>query len=250
MYVRLAFAVAAHLEPDILIVDEVLAVGDAEFQKRCLGKMEEVARMGRTVLFVSHSMHAIEKLCSRVARFGGGRLLESGSPAPVVQNYLKAVSERRNVFPLRDSETGIVLESARSGLDSDNSPNGSPLCHGCDGFLEFVFSCPKDLGIAALHLGIYSDRGVLLALLDSSNGKRAFDWSRGRHCVRCMISQFPLLAGRYDCNLAIVRSGHAIAAFPLSFDLQVISGNATNNPKAGFISLDFRWEEVLVDSPA
>src|SRR6266480_2268666 len=75
MYVRLAFAVAAHLEPDILIVDEVLAVGDAEFQKKCLGKMKDVAHEGRTVLFVSHNMSAIESLCHRIAHLGQGQVL-------------------------------------------------------------------------------------------------------------------------------------------------------------------------------
>ena len=82
MYVRLAFAVAAHLEPEILIVDEVLAVGDAEFQKKCLGKMDEIAHRGRTVLFVSHVMNSIERLCHRVVVLEGGRmLLETGASA-------------------------------------------------------------------------------------------------------------------------------------------------------------------------
>src|ERR1700736_2043906 len=79
MYVRLAFAVAAHLDPEILLIDEVLAVGDAAFQKKCLGKMGEVAREGRTVLFVSHSTAAIEALCSACIMFTGGRLAGRGS---------------------------------------------------------------------------------------------------------------------------------------------------------------------------
>src|SRR5215212_7238387 len=78
MYVRLAFAVAAHLEPEILIVDEVLAVGDAEFQKKCLGKMQNVVREGRTVLFVSHNMAAIKGLCPRAIWFAGGRIAAIG----------------------------------------------------------------------------------------------------------------------------------------------------------------------------
>ncbi len=72
MYVRLAFAVAAHLEPEILLVDEVLAVGDAEFQQKCLGKMQDVTRAGRTVIFVSHNLAAVRSLCPRVARAGAG----------------------------------------------------------------------------------------------------------------------------------------------------------------------------------
>jgi ABC-type polysaccharide/polyol phosphate transport system ATPase subunit len=88
MYVRLAFAVAAHLEPEILIVDEVLAVGDAEFQKKCLGKMREVsAGLGRTVLFVSHNMAAVSALCERAFLLEQGRLVESGSPDLVLRSY-------------------------------------------------------------------------------------------------------------------------------------------------------------------
>ncbi|MGH9366420.1 MAG: ABC transporter ATP-binding protein, partial [Thermoanaerobaculia bacterium] len=90
MYLRLAFAVAAHLEPEILIVDEVLAVGDASFQKKCLNKMEDVGHQGRTVLFVSHNMPAVTRLCQRVVLLDGGRVLEDGPAAHVVGAYLKS----------------------------------------------------------------------------------------------------------------------------------------------------------------
>jgi lipopolysaccharide transport system ATP-binding protein len=89
MYMRLAFAVAAHLQPEILIVDEVLAVGDAAFQKKCLGKMSEVSQNGRTVIFVSHSMAAVQNLCSRVLWMAAGRIVEDGDPTRVIGDYLK-----------------------------------------------------------------------------------------------------------------------------------------------------------------
>jgi lipopolysaccharide transport system ATP-binding protein len=92
MYMRLAFAVASHLEPEILVVDEVLAVGDAQFQKRCLGKMNDVAREGRTVLFVSHNMSAVQSLCRRVAWLHDGKMIEDGQPSAVVSKYLNSVS--------------------------------------------------------------------------------------------------------------------------------------------------------------
>jgi lipopolysaccharide transport system ATP-binding protein len=88
MYLRLAFAVAAHLEPEILLVDEVLAVGDAAFQKKCLGKMREVSGQGRTILFVSHNMSAIERMCGRVLLLQGGRLCEEGTPHSMIERYL------------------------------------------------------------------------------------------------------------------------------------------------------------------
>jgi lipopolysaccharide transport system ATP-binding protein len=106
MYMRLAFAVAAHLEPEILIIDEVLAVGDTSFQKKCLGKMGEVARAGRTVLFVSHNMVAVQSLCSRVMWLKGGQILEDGRPGEVISKYL------RTSLSVRAEQTWEDIESA------------------------------------------------------------------------------------------------------------------------------------------
>ena len=93
MYVRLAFAVAAHLEPEILLVDEVLAVGDAAFQKKCLGKMGSVAGEGRTVLFVSHNMAAVHELCDRSLLLSRGRVASTGSTPAMIKQYLDQLSE-------------------------------------------------------------------------------------------------------------------------------------------------------------
>ncbi len=95
MYVRLAFSVAAHLEPEILLVDEVLAVGDAEFQARCLGRMEDLGDTGRTVLFVSHNMQAIAQLCDRALLLEGGRIARDGPSEEVVAHYLQTVGRGR-----------------------------------------------------------------------------------------------------------------------------------------------------------
>jgi lipopolysaccharide transport system ATP-binding protein len=112
MYVRLAFAVAAHLEPDILIVDEVLAVGDAAFQQKCLGKMKSVsAEEGRTVLFVSHNMTAINSLCSRAMLLAGGELASAGTPEAVVRSYLE---------PLRRRDRSRRREWAADGAPGDD----------------------------------------------------------------------------------------------------------------------------------
>lgn len=95
MYVRLAFAVAAHLEPEILVVDEVLAVGDAEFQKKCLGKMKDVAGQGQTVIFVSHSIPAIQTLCPRVVWFDSGQIRQSGQTVEVLPTYVHGVASNK-----------------------------------------------------------------------------------------------------------------------------------------------------------
>jgi lipopolysaccharide transport system ATP-binding protein len=93
MYVRLAFAVAAHLEPDILLVDEVLAVGDAQFQKKCLGKMEGVTKEGRTVLFISHNMASVQELCPKVILLRDGQIVEEGTAGKVISSYLSKESD-------------------------------------------------------------------------------------------------------------------------------------------------------------
>ena len=112
MYVRLAFAVAAHLEPEILIVDEVLAVGDAQFQKKCLGKMENVGREGRTVLFVSHNMTAIRALCSRTILFHRGEKKVDGNVDGSINAYLGGIGEQIHVQEWRDNGTAPQNSSA------------------------------------------------------------------------------------------------------------------------------------------
>lgn len=98
MYMRLAFSVAAHLEPEVLFIDEVLAVGDAAFQKKCLGKMGDISRHGRTVLFVSHNLTAVQSLCTRTAWLDGGRLMEFGETRSVVSRYLQTASFTESEF--------------------------------------------------------------------------------------------------------------------------------------------------------
>jgi lipopolysaccharide transport system ATP-binding protein len=123
MYVRLAFAVAAHLEPEILLVDEVLAVGDAAFQKKCLGKMGDVAKAGRTILFVSHNMTAVQSLCSRAIWLQGGQVLRGGDAGVVATEYLQTAAESCLVqsWPHMDTAPGnddVRIQGARVlGLD-------------------------------------------------------------------------------------------------------------------------------------
>src|SRR5712671_7237723 len=107
MQMRLAFAVAAHLEPDILFVDEVLAVGDLEFQKKCLGKMEEVSGSGRTILFVSHQMNQIRRLCKRVIWLDGGEIYKSGPTAAVLGAYEAALSSGQRMQNHRSTESEL-----------------------------------------------------------------------------------------------------------------------------------------------
>jgi lipopolysaccharide transport system ATP-binding protein len=111
MFVRLAFAVAAHLEPEILFVDEVLAVGDAAFQKKCLGKMENVARSGRTVILVSHNMGAIAELCTHGVLLDAGQVTFSGPIGPAIEGYGKLLSANKGIFEVEDKGGAFSLLS-------------------------------------------------------------------------------------------------------------------------------------------
>jgi lipopolysaccharide transport system ATP-binding protein len=136
MYTRLAFAVAAHLEPEILLVDEVLAVGDLSFQKKCLGKMKDVAQQGRTVLFVSHNLPSIVVLCSRALFFSSGRLIEDGPAAEVVEHYM---SEAAGGAPSANWESpALAPGNSRMRLKSVRILNGRGEVSGTFGMDEKV----------------------------------------------------------------------------------------------------------------
>lgn len=133
MYLRLAFAVAAHLEPEILLVDEVLAVGDAQFQQKCIGKMGEVSRGGRTVLFVSHNLAAVRRLCPRSLLLQSGRVVAVGGTSSILEQYLDESESQQTEFKLGSGQivdptgraTRMVLQS-ESGLPRNSFPVGEP----------------------------------------------------------------------------------------------------------------------------
>ena len=142
MYVRLAFAVAAHLEPEILVVDEVLAVGDAEFQKKCLGKMGDVARAGRTVLFVSHNLQAVRQLCERAIYLASGKIVINTDAASAVDAYLQSIPTANSAESLEELIHNLppdpVFRLNSISLTQNGQPvvnrvlNGSPLALGID----------------------------------------------------------------------------------------------------------------------
>lgn len=164
MYVRLAFAVAAHLEPEILIVDEVLAVGDIQFQKKCLGKMEHVAKDGKTVLLVSHNIQTILSLSDKVLLLAAGRILEYGAPDKVVQAYLER--SKSSTFGQTDLTTA---EHYGSGHAKFRSIQISPVDQfgklllapitGCDLLFSLALEAYQDLQNLTVALTIYDDVG-------------------------------------------------------------------------------------------
>ncbi|MDQ6891342.1 MAG: ABC transporter ATP-binding protein [Acidobacteriota bacterium] len=207
MYVRLAFAVAAHLEPEILIVDEVLAVGDAGFQRKCLGKMNSAAREGRTVLFVSHNMAAIENLCDAGLVLKNGQVIYSGDVDGAVQSYLKASfqgefgsSDLTNHPGRERGMTPIVRSLELRGAESGDGPRDT-IQTGTD----IVFDIGFDTGARVLDyafLAINSSFGERVCTVGTHIS--AFDGTfTGNGLLECRLPGLPLAAGEYAVTVAV-----------------------------------------------
>jgi len=207
MYVRLAFAVAAHLEPEILIVDEVLAVGDAEFQKKCMGKMQDVAHHGRTVLFVSHNMAAVQQLCQYALLMRQGMLVMQGETESVVSGYLSdATTSSNGVYDVRDhiarspesipTITAVTLHSADGTCTSQFYPN-EPCIVDIDIEPNGTIREPR---IAIAIEDSYGRRiGTTGSFLQESNVPDVASDTT----IRCSIPSLPLGPGRYLISVSV-----------------------------------------------
>lgn len=222
MYVRLAFAVAAHLEPEILLVDEVLAVGDAAFQKKCLGKMGDVARQGRTVLLVSHNMASILSLCGRVLHLESGRLAANGPTREVVQAYLKSTSSQE-VIALDQREDRKGDGGARMTSFKLESDDAGHLIHSSSR-MKFTLGYKSDRPLKHTRVLItiydYTNTGLYLFDSDAVNGLP--DTLPAEGTVTCTTDPINLTPGRCYVNLAFFR-GAAIADYieqAASFDVE------------------------------
>lgn len=204
MYVRLAFAVAAHLEPEILIVDEVLAVGDAEFQKKCLGKMKAVSSQGRTVLFVSHNMNAVQELCTRAMLLKSGRVAMCSSDVDrVTQDYLfgdkmgQMESEWRNSGTQFANPyfkpTRFAVTDAQGKLFPGPVANDAPVWICAEGCVE------KQDPSLTIGCAIYAENGdlVFMSYQTDAGGDHQARMPIGRSVLRCALPRRLLNEGRY-----------------------------------------------------
>jgi lipopolysaccharide transport system ATP-binding protein len=205
MFVRLAFAVAAHLEPEILIVDEVLAVGDAAFQKKCLGKMEDVAGGGRTVLFVSHNMAAVTSLCTRAMLLKDGRLIDSGPTHDVIDTYMKVGKEASSTaLAERVDRTGSgEVRFAALGLEDETgegvvaATSGRPLTIRLD--YETAHGRPVQHVIVGIVVRGQFGQPMFICL--SRVAPDGFSSLSARGSIRCRIPTLPLLPGVYSLDV-------------------------------------------------
>src|SRR5882672_6018986 len=196
MHVRLAFAVAAHMETEILLVDEVLAVGDAQFQKKCLGKIGDVAKRGRTVLFVSHDMSAIQLLCSRAIRLGTGKIVGQGPAKEQVEDYIKVA---KNISAIKRGEA-LKLGSNVQLNNFEVTPN--PTVSGAP--LQFLMELESEMPMRMNELAvlIHDSLGRRISILDlrSADGGLRTNGTGSMVC-EVDVASFPMVEGEYYLTL-------------------------------------------------
>jgi lipopolysaccharide transport system ATP-binding protein len=244
MYVRLAFAVAAHLDTDILLVDEVLAVGDAEFQRKCFGKMDDVARGGRTVVFVSHQLSAVQRLCTRSYWIDGGHVRQQGPTSEVVAAYLHhaGATQQGGVATIGAdvprSTTGAVTLEQVALLDEDDQPTdrvrlGQPLTVA----MTFLISEPVSDGV--VELGLATADGTRVATVQNTDGDRPLlELEPGRHEIRARIDT-TLLPGEFTLDVGM----HRLIGLTMDFVERALTFTALN---VAYDGSEDRWPWVVV----
>lgn len=204
MYVRLAFAVAAHLESEILIVDEVLAVGDAEFQNKCIGKMGDINKGdGRTILFVSHNMASIQNLCKTAVLMSKGQFLNQGSTNSIINEYLISMNAKPEALAIVKDRKGnqdiFFLNGKVEGINTDD-------INSIESFSDFVLTLEyrlrENISIFnyRIDVGINNNLGDRVAWLSSNNINQNFDLFRESK-LQFVVKNCPLSPGSYTCNI-------------------------------------------------
>jgi lipopolysaccharide transport system ATP-binding protein len=215
MYMRLAFSVAAHLDPEILLVDEVLAVGDAAFQRRSLGEIGNVARRGRTIVFVTHNMAAVQTLCHRVIWLDRGRIAAEGGPRDVVSRYLRAssVAATERLWDDPSSSPGNdQIRMRRVGVVPVDGAPMDPITVRTRTNLEFEFWNLVPDAYLDVNLQLISETGIV-AFGSSPTDDPGWDarpFAAGLYATRCEIPANLLMPGRYHVRFSVIKDGHHV----------------------------------------
>jgi lipopolysaccharide transport system ATP-binding protein len=235
MYTRLAFAVAAHLETEILLVDEVLAVGDASFQRKCLGKMSAVAKEGRTVVFVSHNTAAILSLCGRATWLNAGKVCDDGETSTVVQRYLKSMSVTEGM-PLQQRTDRKGDGSARLiSLRIEGTDHDQVIRPGSRWKVILGYHSEQPLQRADFCLSVYDYMlGCRIFELDSEVTGGMTETLPAEGTVTCLTDPVDLSPGRCYVNATLMRNGVLADYIPhaLSFDVEVADVYGTGKTPA------------------
>jgi len=228
MYVRLAFSVAAHLEPEILLVDEVLAVGDVAFQKKCLGKMDNVSKQGRTVIFVSHNMNAMQRLCPKSMLLSHGQLIMQGDTPEVIERYLSTFSTAKppgnwiDLSGLSRDGNGNVRFAAISYSSLNQTTGYQPFSNGP---LEFSLDIESDAArsVGSIAVTIYDRYGTKLVNADTLSFDEMIPLQEGHNILRLKVDKLYLNPGIYTLGLwAANPPGEIYDSIPSAVQMEVV----------------------------
>jgi lipopolysaccharide transport system ATP-binding protein len=218
MQLRLGFAVAAHLNPDILLIDEVLAVGDLEFRQKCMGKMDEISqKQGRTILFVSHSLPSVSKLCRRCILLENGKISIDGEPEGVIWKYEQSLALQTKMIYRADShnlEKDVYIREAGI-IEPEHLHAGGPL--------ELWLRLRATSGMRpVVVMGIYSSLGEKIARLSNQYSAISASLAAKEIQLNCRIEELPLVPGLYYVNVAVLDAGNELERIEkiLSFSIQ------------------------------
>jgi len=247
MQMRLAFSVAAHLEPEVLLVDEVLAVGDAAFQRKCLGKMEDVQKGGRTVVFVSHNMAAVERLCRRVILLDRGLLARAGSPREAIESYLREVSDERVSWSRQTTPCAPAFFEAVE-VRCEDGGRVVPFHTAGGAVVDVVFSLLKELPSLELSVDLLDELEQVLAVTIPADAGVTLPRERGRYRMSLRFPQGVFLARRYGlrANLYLPTLGSVDRAPLLWFTVAARQAVNTSSPlrREGQLFVPCQWELV------
>jgi lipopolysaccharide transport system ATP-binding protein len=227
MYVRLAFAVAAHLEPEVLIVDEVLAVGDAAFQAKCLGRMQKVAGQGRTVLFVSHNMESVQALCQRGIYLAGGRIVADTSARSAATAYL-ADFARASTHSLRHRTDRLGngrIRFTEFWLEGADGSRMSNVIVGQDVRFCLAYMTRERLRNLYVGFNLYKDLGNVLVNCNNSDVGHKLDVGPGEGVIVCTVKRFPVRAGRYLGSVYSAADGVPTDWVQGAYSVDVVDGD-------------------------
>ncbi|WP_045220316.1 ABC transporter ATP-binding protein [Desulfonatronum thioautotrophicum] len=250
MKVRLAFAVAAHLEPEILIVDEVLAVGDAEFQKKCLGKMQDVASGGRTVLFVSHNMGAVQNLCVRAYALRNGLMVDEGVSREVIQRYLSSLCLNKNdAFSMDnpDRKGSGELRLTDAYLVNKHGDRIETIIAGEPVSFYFDYTAVRDLDDLLLTFTVYDEFGVAVTSINTGLNGFIVHSSGRSGTITCIIPRIPFAVGNYRVAVAIHSKKEKLDHIPGAIMFTVCDSiffSTSKIPQRGYctVYVDHEWQ--------
>jgi lipopolysaccharide transport system ATP-binding protein len=245
MYVRLAFAVAAHLDPDILLVDEVLAVGDAAFQRKCLGKIESVSEEGRTVVLVSHNMNIVGQLCSNVVWLRSGEVRAIGNPTKVITEYLAEGREAEVEWAPAEHDPRRPLRFHSVSLVRDDQTGGNAFAWNMPVRIELDFTVEKPIPPSHVALHVLMEDGQLLFNTVSSDNLTHLNHElpTGRHRYRCTIPGGLLRPGRYFLSMwEPAGHRHVHREGILSFTVTDEHNPGARHGQYGLIAPVFEWQ--------